>query len=66
MKYSLTGIDGNAFFIMGYVAKGMLQEGYSESEIDAYLGDCKSRDYDHLVAVSDEMCDRLNNVNKDS
>lgn len=66
MKYSLTGIDGNAFCIMGYVAKGMLQEGYSESEIDTYLADCMSRDYYHLIQVSDKMCDRLNNVNKDS
>lgn len=66
MKYSLTGIDGNAFFIMAYVSKSMRREGFSKDEIDAYLADCKSRDYDHLVAVSDEMCDRLNNVNKDS
>lgn len=66
MKYSLVCIDGNAFCIMGYVVKGMLQEDYSESEIDAYLADCISSNYDHLIQVSDEMCDRLNNVNKDS
>lgn len=66
MKYSLTDIDGNAFCIMGYVVKAMLRENFSESEIDAYLADCKSSNYDHLIQVSDEMCDRLNSVDKDS
>lgn len=66
MKYSLIDIDGNAFCIMQYVVNAMLRENFSESEIDAYLADCESSNYDHLIQVSDEMCDRLNNGNKNS
>lgn len=66
MKYSLIGIDGNAFYIMGYVADAMRREGYKKSEIDRYLADCKSSDYDHLIQASVKMCDRQNSENTDS
>lgn len=66
MKYSLTGIDGNAFCIMGYVSESMSREGYSKSEIDSYITDCMSSDYNHLIQVSNSMCDTLNGKSKDS
>lgn len=58
--YSLIGVDGNAFAIMGYVAKAMRREGYSKEDVDTYLEDAKSSDYDHLVYVSAEMIRRIN------
>lgn len=66
MKYSLIGIDGNAFCIMGYVSEAMRKENFSRAEIDAYLADCQSRDYDHLLQVSVEMCGRLNGKSQNS
>lgn len=66
MKYSLIGIDGNAFCIMDYVVKAMHKENCSKSEIDTYLADCESSNYDHLIQVSNEMCNKLNNADKDS
>lgn len=62
-KYCLVGVDGNAFAIMSYVSRAMRKEHYSKSEIDSYLDDCMSSDYDHLLQVSVEMCNRLNGEN---
>lgn len=60
MKYSLVGIDGNAFSIMGYVRKAMRKEGKSSEEIEKYTEDAKSSDYNHLLVVSMEMVESLN------
>jgi hypothetical protein len=60
MKYDLVGINGNAYCVMGYVARAMRECGRSESEITAYYLDAKSGDYNHLLAVSDSMVDTLN------
>lgn len=59
-KYSLIGVDGNAFCIMGYVAKAMKRNGYSKEEIDEYLSEAQSGDYSNLVAVSSDQIDKLN------
>ena len=59
-KYSLIGIDGNAFSVMGYVAKCMKQEHMSYEEIDNYRKDAMSGDYNHLLMVSVEMIEMLN------
>ena len=59
-KYTLVGVDGNAFAIMGYVCGAMKQEGKTREQIDEYLKDAKSSDYSHLVAVSAEMIYQLN------
>lgn len=59
-KYSLASIDGNAFCIMGYVVAAMTREKFSSDEIQAYKKDAMSKDYTHLVAVSDLMVDKLN------
>lgn len=59
-KYNLVGVDGNAFSVMGYVAKAMRNEGKSREQIDAYYADAKSGDYDHLLSVSIQMIDELN------
>ena len=67
-KYDIVGIDGNAYSIMGYVSTAMAQEceamGWDaaalKKEKDAYLNDAMSGDYNHLVAVSADMVDRIN------
>lgn len=60
-KYSLAGVDSNAFSIMGYVSKCMRLEGKSEEERAKYHDDAESADYAHLVSVSADMIDELNN-----
>ena len=60
-KYSLVGVDGNSFSIMGHVSRWMRIEGCSKEEIDKYLEDAKSSDYNHLLCVSIDMVDKLNN-----
>lgn len=47
----LTGQDGNAFMIMGLCSRALRKAKYSKEEIDQFLNDCKSGDYDHLLAV---------------
>lgn len=59
-RYTLVGVDGNAFAIMGYVLHAMKDEGFSKEERDEYLEDAKSSDYDHLLCVSVEYIDRVN------
>lgn len=67
-KYDIGGINGNAYCIMGYVSTAMAQEceamGWDaaalKKEKDAYLADAMSGDYNHLVAVSRKMVDRIN------
>lgn len=61
MKYNLVGIDGNAYSIMGYVRKAMKAEGKTAEEMKAYTDDATSGEYNHLLAVSMEMIDELNN-----
>ena len=60
LKYNLIGIDGNAFYVMGYVRRAMMNEGFTKSEIDCYLKDAQSDDYNHLLQVSIKMIDECN------
>lgn len=60
MKYSIVGIDGNAYNIMGYTANAMKYEGFTKDEIDAYFKNATSSDYNHLVAVSSDIIDKCN------
>lgn len=60
-EYTLVGVNGNAFAIMGYVVRAMKLEHKSKDEIDAYIRNAKSSDYTHLMAVSVDMCEELNN-----
>ena len=59
-KYDLVGIDGNAYSVMGYVQKAMRSEGCTKEEINKYLADAKSSDYNHLLRVSEDMVGQLN------
>ena len=60
--YTLIGINGNAYSIMGYVRDAMHDANMTNDDIDAYVEDATSSDYNHLVAVSYEMLDRVNKI----
>lgn len=53
----LTGQDGNAFMIMGLVTKAMRRAGVSKADIDSYLAEAQSGDYDNLLAVTMQTVD---------
>lgn len=70
-KYHLTteGPQGNAYAIMGYVTTAMEQErslinwgdnSVFKMEKEHYLNDAMSSDYKHLVQVSQQMINRIN------
>ena len=60
-KYSLIGINGNAFCVMGYVSLAMQEVGMSKEEINQYILNAMSSNYDHLLSVSFDM---INDCNK--
>ncbi len=45
------GEDGNAFFIMGRFSRGARRAGWTDAEVKKVLDECKSGDYDHLLAT---------------
>ena len=51
---SLIGKDGNAFGILGNVQKALKNNGVEKVEIDAYLKEAMSGDYDHLLRTTME------------
>ena len=57
-KYDITvelsGIDGNAFSIMGAVTKAMRRAGVSREEQDQYFKEARSGDYNQLLATTME------------
>lgn len=65
MKYNLVGVDGNAFAVMGYVRDAMRKEGCSLEEKKAYTEDAMSGDYSHLLYVSMNMIEKLNEKRQD-
>lgn len=60
-KYTLVGVDGNAYCIMGYVVSALKREKRPLSEIDHYLSDAMSDDYTYLINVSISVLNKLNN-----
>ena len=59
-EYSLVGVDGNAFAIMGYVKNAMGEQGFSKEERDKYLQEAMSSDYNNLLVVSMRYIDQCN------
>lgn len=57
MKYpditvQLVGQDGNAFFIMGAVSRALSKAQVESAEIDRYIEEATSGDYDNLLRVT--------------
>ena len=48
----LLGQDGNAFAVMGAVARALHKAGNSREVIDSYREQSMSGDYDHLLRVA--------------
>ena len=53
----LVGLDGNAFSLMGAFQRQAKREGWSKTEIDEILEECRSGDYDHLLYTLQEHCE---------
>lgn len=47
----LSGVDGNAFLILGRVQRKMREAGVSKEEISAFVDEATSGDYDALLAT---------------
>jgi len=54
VKVQLSGNDGNAFAIMGAVKSALKKAGASKEEMDKYVSDSMSGDYDNLLRVAME------------
>lgn len=52
IEVELVGQDGNAFAIMASVSKAMRRAKVSQVEIDKYLEESTSGDYDNLLATA--------------
>lgn len=59
-KYSLVGIDGNAYAIMAYVSRAMKEQKFNRHQIDRYVARAKKKDYSHLLSVSITYIDKCN------
>lgn len=52
IEVELTGTDGNAFAIMGKVKNALRKNKVSQADIDEYLAEAMSGDYDNLLVVT--------------
>lgn len=59
MKYSLVGVDGNAFAIMGYTARALKREGLRD-KVDEMHARATNGDYNNLICVCMEYIDMAN------
>lgn len=62
--YSLVGLDGNVFNVMGYVTTAMRKCDFKQNEIDNYLKECTSQDsYSKVIVISLEYLNKCNKRN---
>jgi hypothetical protein len=54
VEVQLSGNDGNAFAIMGAVKKALRNAGATSEEINKYISDSMSGDYDNLLRTAME------------
>jgi hypothetical protein len=52
VEVQLTGNDGNAFFIMGAVSKALRRGGATKEEVEQYMTESMSGDYDNLLRTA--------------
>lgn len=58
--YTLVGVDGNPWVVMGYVVRVMCKERFTRAECDAYTKAAMSGDYNNLLRVSMDYVERCN------
>ncbi|MBI4471440.1 MAG: hypothetical protein HY646_02155 [Acidobacteria bacterium] len=51
IQVKLTGSDSNAFAVLGSVQHALRKAGVPKPEIDAFIAEATSGDYDHLLAT---------------
>ena len=56
-EVKLIGENGNAFAVLGKVAKALRSAGADKEYIDEYLNKATAGDYDHLLGVTMEYID---------
>lgn len=49
VQMTLTGLDGNAFSLLGAFRKSAARQGWTEKEIQVVLNEAMADNYDHLV-----------------
>lgn len=59
MKYDLVGVDGNAFAVMGYIARALKREGLGDL-VDEMHQRATSGDYNNLLMVCMEYLNKAN------
>ncbi len=55
--FNMTGLNGNAFSLLGNFAKYAEKAGWTKEEIDEVREDAKSGDYNHLLVTLMEFED---------
>jgi hypothetical protein len=60
-KFSLAGVDGNAYSIMGYTARALRKVGLID-EIHEMYEEATGGDYYNLIAVCDRYIDMANDM----
>ena len=61
MKYTLVGVNGNAFAIMSYTANAMRECGLND-KVDEMYKRATTSDYNHLINVCDSYIQRCNEL----
>ena len=59
-KYSLIGVNLNAYSVIAYVTKCMREERLLESDILEYRIECKNSNYKRVMRISNDMLNFLN------
>ena len=57
IKVKLTGRDGNAFVLLGAMKSALYRGKVPQTEINTFLKEAMSGDYDHLLATCTEWAD---------
>jgi len=52
IEVELCGQNGNAYAILGAVRRALVREGVDRPEVEEYLSEAKSGDYNHLLATT--------------
>lgn len=52
VEVQLSGSDGNAFAILGNVTRAMKRGGCSQAEVDEFMTEATSGDYDHVLQTA--------------
>lgn len=58
-RFTLVGVDGNAFSVLGYTQKALRTAGLSD-KIEEMQKKATSGNYHHLIAICDEYIDMAN------